>query len=574
MNQDNIEIQDISTPPPIVNNKEVGKGKQPKEADIDLVNCEALSRVETVLNSIQRLNNIQEIGDNALNGLRMPTVNRMAGMSRYFIPQDASGVPCFPSNLVVGSLGRGSRLATGTGATALTWNYLFENAVVWLTKKVVKLKVKNNAKTTVKLMSELTVLKEKANSDLARMVRAAPTFSAADWVGFITDYNLDTTTRSIRTDAVAQWMYNNVSNASGNLYVINASDYRNYMQTTLNESPIPATTLMLDLKPNLTDATLGKLALLDQDIILDWSNTVTNNGTYNGLGCRIIPKQNVNACDTDIAQILSRTYCVEDLDWALFLSALPFMHIHIAAGDEFWIPIFENTIQDQAINFWYRDFSTKGNLPDGSVTNDLQKCIFDFRIAKTCLFQKAQMPYGCYGYGLYFGNTFQTTITMSTYANNVFGLIEVNPNNTTVLNVMWVPFEFWIANGAKLELDGYRYVQEENQVPTNAIFRIPESQTTVSLADWNANVNGAGSSVNWYTPNVVGPTLTTVCNNYYQSCLPLTVLRHGSTAFDPKNPGNIKSTMSIDYMKECSLRTVVVNSGGNRNTAVYNSLGF
>lgn len=571
--QPETEIKDVSSPPQVVNDKSKIKNEQQEKGAHDLSKTvfdpQSFTRVDEILSNLQHVESLQDIFDLTLNGLKAPCLD-VQKFVPYSMAFSKRGVPVIGQAHCYRPNRSGRYTYKAQPVNFERWTHMWDEFDGYLVESDEKLEILWPSGASEGFLTKAVTFGQAQIDQGVRNARALARYVLGDYQALITS-DIDTTKRCIRTDVFAQWMYNKVTQASGNLFIINASDLVSYLNTHVNSYPIPVDTLCLNLPDGASDQNLGKLALLNLDLIVDFNNSVETNGMFNGaVPCRVVAKQNVSANDLWIAEILTRTYSPIELELGLFLCSLWLLRYPevgvIPDQGVVNIKYFKNTIQDQVLNFFYCGGKNRNSWMPRNV-EDLRSLIWTFRIAKTCLVQKSAMIDGVLAseMNIFTGktNTYQNVLD-DISGSLEFDLVErVNPAYSYL--PCWIPFEFWKQNGAKLELDDDDLVHGESAFETNKSFKVPRSIVQVTSEEYNSD-NNIAADVSFFGPNSPDPMITILhcCDTYYAPCVPWTVKCYKSdtnTASCPYDP------LDMVYYRN-------VTFGKNRNRVVRDNLGF
>lgn len=519
-------------------------------------------------------NTVQEVSDQVLNGVRVPFVD--GRFRRMVIPKTRGGVPTMPFAYYCTD-----DEITGDGdVTFINWmTPSEENKFDGLNFQSTKFSIRASPKEMTQLMAEIQVWSNSYIDKGVRDTRARPSAVLGNWEAML-EPDISTTHRFIRTDMVARWMYGHYTSVTppAMLTIVNATDLRDFLNTNGAYWPVPADTLCLALG-KIPTAFKGRLSLLGVDIIIDFDSSMTSaNGNpvnINGCPAYEIPKISVTALDDWVGRALNQTFCMTDLQWAIFANTLPLTNYcpspGIFNGSNFSLNVYTNSVSDQFVNFYctHHDYGFK--LPLGSPT--IQYTIQAWRIFKTMFASKV-----CAELGRFNDISNTQTYGKDLVATHYYDLISGEFSGSGVLThpawatcVCWIPYELWISNGANIKLDENDYVDGQSGYMTNANYLAPKSKVWFTLAQWSdqvALVNPATAYI-YYEPNsnnqVVGGVIPVgYLSSGLQSCYPSTIPRYTSTT----------DTCTQSWEKAKTIDFVYTKSGSNRNTIYRSKLVF
>lgn len=509
---------------------------------------------------------VQEMSNIVLNGYKVPYCSQ--DFRPITVPLSRQRVPVLPYDAYITSQG-----ITGDGANTFSkWMTSSEDTYFddFLPTEE-KFAIKMEEKTKAKLMTLVSIWSNEYLDKGVRDSRARPSAVLGDWA-YALPPTFSMTERYVRTDVFATWMYGDYVSTSPaeKITIINNSDLRQFMNTDGgNYWPVEATTLCLALG-RASATTLTKLKILGHSVIIDFDNSMNasrgTSTTYNGVQAWEVTCNSVSACDFDIAQILNNTFSGVDIQWALLLNTLPLSNgpgtFSPFSQNHFDLLIYENTIADQFINFFatHRDYGNK--LPVNSTV--LPQFVQAWRIFKTVLTQRAVVELGRVGY-VAEDSTYGKTLTDQNY----FDMISCSfclKTFTTKIQLLWIPYEMWIMNGANLKLDDEHYVDGEPSVLVNENYLVPRSQVIYTPTTWASSTSQA-TVYQYYVPNNRNPQTVVTYNRVPRStpsCIPCTVPNWNSTT----------ETQTILWNKDQTIDFTYVGSGKNSNTIYRKKMVF
>jgi len=481
---------------------------------------------------------VQDIADVVLNGMRVPYCD--SRFTAYNVPKSNEGVPALNYDYFISD----SELE-GTGATTFgSWSYgdvvnLFDGYV----KSDEKFEVKMDSKTASNLMTLASIWSNEYLDKGVRDSRARPSAVLGDWTWALPP-TFSTKYRRIRTDLVANYMYSTwtAPTVSPLLFVVNASDLRDYMNVTGGATwPIPLTTPCLALSA-LDKNDISRLIVLGHTLYVDLDNSMNADRAdaetkYFGVKAySLTVPSSVPAQDTAARIALQRTFSAVDLQWAFLSLAMPMCSAYTgcwSGTNHFKAKIYTNTIPDQFINFYATHYEVDRIIPwqDGRDKQFIQS----WRIFKTCLIQRALLDVGCIGQ-MWPEDTFGKYITDQNYFDLIAGDFRLRTWTIAGMGVTshiaWIPFEMYIANGADMILDDEDLVVGSSGQVTNKNFLCPRSIAATDLNYWK-NTAAATSTALYYIPNnLTGFSFWTRVNNttHFDAAIPWTVPCYKSTS--------------------------------------------
>lgn len=522
---------------------------------------------------------VQDICNLVYNHLRVPFCSD--NFRPYIVPKSKQGVPVIPYNYYISSNG-----VIGGGANTFTaWmnaeeETQFNDYIVANEPFTVKMAEELKAQ----LMTKVSIWSNEYLDKGVRDSRARPNAVLGDWAWALTP-TFSMTTRNIRTDVVACWMYGSYTPTSPNekITIINASDLRTFMNTgDGNYWPVEQNTLCLALGKTPT-ADLSHLALLAHKVIIDFDNSM--NGvrgtatTYNGVTAYEIALNSVvNYNDSAVAIILNNTYSGIDLQWALLANTLPLASMSAnsifgATNNTFNLRVFENSICDQFINFYATKRDSGNKLP--VVSTNIPNFVQSWRLFRTFITNRTLVELG------YVGNTsasltYGKNLEFVNYLSLISGCFEYESLGTIATpspryRVLWLPYEMWISNGANLQLDDEDYVDGQSSVLVNTKYLCPRSQVVYTLAQWSDTTAAAAATtiVDYWIPNQ-GTSST-------GSAIPMGVQPVSFVSCFPRTVPCYKSTSETQSMIFDNLQQIdfaYTNTGKTDNTVYRKKLVF
>lgn len=521
---------------------------------------------------------VQDVSNIVLNGFRVPFCS--GDFRPITIPKSRAGVPVVPYNYYITRNG-----VTGGGSTFFSSGWMTSNEEYYFQDFILdgeKFEVKMDEKTKTKLMTLVTIWSNEYLDKGIRDSRARPNVVLGDWSWALTP-TWSNDVRAIRTDLVAAWQYGSYTptTPASTFIIINASDLRTFLNTGGgNYWPVEMNTPCLALGKTPT-TNLPKLAVLASGVFIDFDSSMTAaRGTlvsHNGcpayeVSCTL----SVNANDFDVAQILNNTFSSTDLQWAVFANTLPLPSrsgscvFHLG---NFSLRVYENTICDQFINFYATHRDTGNKLPTDA--QSLLDFIQAWRLYKTAFTQRSIVELGLVGQQ-FSTQTYGKSITADNYFELMGGCFEVDPSyspGTFFANldntVLWICYEMWICNGAKLTLDEEDYVDGMTGVFTNCNYLVPRSQVLLSPTTWsNGSASHSSAEARYYRPNAsAASTVNTYSTGYataVASCVPSTVPNVSSTT----------ETMTLQWDKSQTIDFSYSSVGKNKNTVFRKKMVF
>lgn len=522
---------------------------------------------------------VQDICNLVYNHLRVPFCSD--NFRPYIVPKSKQGVPVIPYDYYVSCNG-----VIGGGAnTFVRWmnsqeETQFNDYIVANEPFTVKMAEELKAQ----LMTKVSIWSNEYLDKGVRDSRARPNAVLGDWAWALTP-TFSMTTRNIRTDVVACWMYGSYTPTSPNekITIINSSDLRTFMNTgDGNYWPVEQNTLCLALGKAATSE-LSHLALLAHKVIIDFDNSMNGSRgtatTYNGVTAyEITLNASVNYNDSAVAKILNNTYSGIDLQWALLANTLPLVahttsSLFGSTSNTFNLRIFENSICDQYINFYATKRDSGNKLPVTSA--NIPTFIQSWRLFKTFITNRTLVELG------YIGNsaptiTFGKTLEFVNYLSLITGCFEYQTLVSTTVpsqatRVLWLPYEMWISNGANLQLDDEDYVDGQSAVLVNTKYLCPRSQVVYTLTQWadSTAATAATPIVEYWIPNQTSYSTNTELPMSYKptqfiSCFPRTIPSYRSTS----------ETQSIIFDNMQQVDFAYTNTGKNDNTVYRKKLVF
>lgn len=481
------------------------------------VTAQDFTRIDSSVRVFRYFNGLQDVFDEVLNGLRAPTVSYERATTPI-VPKNDNSVPVLPRDF--------NPTRSGKGLQNATFTYHYDTADGWIIQNDGKFRMRWNDSVKNNLLTIAANLRMSQIPDGAKNTRAAPEYSLSDWGAFITT-DVDTECKTVRTDVINQWIYNKTETSTDKkFYVINAKDLRNWLNTSLLPMPIPYNSLMLNLA-GMSEDEIHACCIFDEKFIVDLSNSVeTNSDPANiGLPNKEYTYVQVNRCDRRPWKAIAQTFDPEDLDVSLFVAALPIRYQNISSSTKMYLNSYKNTIQEQVLNYWASGYHGKVITEESDTDHAtmVANLACQFRVAQTIMCQKSLMAIGYFG-KLIARETIGKMVTSNQARNYCNGAWESNSYYAS--NLVWIPFEYWIANGAKLTIDNEDIVTSESGEGVNRICVVPPSISSITLDHYDT---GTGSnSIGYYIPNSRSASYSTVLSSAYPYS-PQTVWRYLST---------------------------------------------
>lgn len=497
MNSNNIEIEDISKVPDAVKapdmSSEVKKNLDHSENNKIPISILDFNEISGYLDAWKSVDTLETFASTYVKKMRSPTTKK--DFMPYTEPASRSGVPCLGRNYAMFSTTQG---ATPRGTTNfVNFTYNIDNMVAYLHREPERLKVQVLSSFVQSYLAAATTVKEQQLVNGGRMVRSNVSYVIGDW-GCVLTEPIDTTFRNVRTDLIAQWMYGSytATTPAETLYIINFSDLRNYLNTNVNTCPVPQDTLCLNLKSGWTDSEYGLLSLFQEDVIIDFSSSVTTNNTYNGVPARAVSKLSASPLDPICTTAIERTCLAEDVDLAIYINAFPLTAYSFTSSNVFHLHTYRNTIQDQTLAFFGIQDKNECDL-HSQITYKIQ----NFRVFKTAAMQLSRWALGGEGYSAVVRTTGKA-VDNGEVCKFIFGAWEnVSTTIPSIFSYAWIPWEYWIANGADLELDDDELVTSMSGYDINSKCRVPRSTVPLNVTEYNTFNRTTPTYIYYYIPN-------------------------------------------------------------------------
>lgn len=555
-----VDVQQLQSTTSTSKKKNDSSGKSPE--DLSTIDVASFLKRDSVLSTLAHFHTLQGIFDHALNHLRAPTAVSDRFMPYTMVYQKNGHIPAIGSSLYIGDVTTPAGItSTGAGSQNFT-NWIYNTTNPIFNKTLTKCCVKWDVDIVSNIMAVAQSAKERYPTDGVRDVRARPEYVLSDWGVFLTD-EIDTTFRTIRTDTFARFMYGSYdgSSSSETVYIVNATDLRTWLNTHNAPCPLPTDTLVLDLS-EVDEGILGKLSIFDVPVVINVGLPLVTPTSYLGLPAAAYTKAAVSANDVDIAKILSATYDAQEIELAIFLMAQSFHYEALDKNAKLQLETHTNTIQEQMINYFASGIKHKARIPAPNGDEYLY-FVQSFRLAKTMMEMKAAMKYGFFGRAVP-GITLNAGWSGTEIINALSGFFSSQYISQGAICPIWIPFEFWIANGANLTLDPDSLTVNVTGRTINTVCTVPRSIVGVTIAEWDSG--STKSTVNYYQPNSSGGTaIADAVIPWLVPCYPETIPRIGSLT------GTMTATVSP------STRVYVISpvkSGYNANYIQTRSLGF
>lgn len=544
-------------------NSSQGDGNTDKPVDkltidtTDVTSYKALPRVS------KHFVRLQDLSDHVYNKVRVPFAND--DFRHFNVPLSRNRVPCVPKKYFPDQQG-----FTGTVINYWAEGGLNDSRLKGLIVDQDNFTVKMDANTSARMMTAVTIWSNEYLDKGVRDARARPNVILGDW-GWTLPPNFSTTTRNIRTDVIARWMYTpyTASATPETLTLINASDLKQFMNITGGYYwPVPIETLCLALH-SVDSTTVQNLALFGQDTIIDFDSSITTTHgarvvTPDGLVTyQVSLTANVPIMEPSMTQVLNATYSAIDIQWALFNNTIPIANASYAYPSNMKLNVYINTISDQFINFFMTKKQSLAALPTDSTK--LSNFIKSWRLFKTLTVDRTLAEIGVFG-TVSSNNTYGKTLTDTNYYDLICGsFTDMAPSSLTsnLKTILWIPYEMWIANGANIKLDNEEYVDGESPYPVNKKYCCPRSQVLVSQSAWT-NETATITTKDYYIPNKSSSAVAFNHGATSTLCMPCTLPNYASTS----------ETMTLPWDKSQTIDFVYTSCGKNSNSIFQKKLVF